>query len=202
MAIIKSLSLPLSPSLFLYLPPFCMCACVSVVCDLVPEVSMSVGLSGLTLTVQWSGERDTGRGRGEAVTLRLSHRQSSCCVYKFSVCLSIDRQMRQFDWLFCWYSTSSFSFHWRRSNFALRQYLFTLRFQGILPCLFTFVATTSRKPNLHNLLPLRTSIKLKLMGEWSECACFYGYRLLEIESESFLIKDDKIFFTVSNHSIK
>lgn len=160
------LCLPLTPSLSLPLPPFCMCACVSVVCDLVPEVSMSVGPSGLTLTVQWSGERDTGRGRGEAVTLRLSHRQSSCCVYKFSVCLSIDRQTRQFDWLFCWYSTSSFSFHWRRSNFALRQYLFTLRFQGILPCLFTFVATTSRKPNLHNLLPLRTSTKTHGRVKW------------------------------------
>lgn len=157
---------PLTPSLPLSLPlsPCLLHMCVCVSCVWFSARGVDVGWPVWT-DVDCAVKRGTGHRRGETGTLRLSHRQSSCCVYKFSVCLSIDRQTRQFDWLFCWYSTSSFSFHWRRSNFALRQYLFTLRFQGILPCLFTFVATTSRKPNLHNLLPLRTSIKLKLMGE-------------------------------------
>lgn len=52
------------------------CACVSVVCDLVPEVSVSVCPSGLTLTEQWSGKwqrdrlsRSWARGKAAAASI-------------------------------------------------------------------------------------------------------------------------------------
>lgn len=177
MAIIKCPSLPhslsLAYSLSLSVSHSPACACVSVVCDLVPEVSVSVCPSGLTLTEQWSGEWQRDKQR-------LSQRQSSCCVYKFSVCLSIDRQTRQFDWLFCWYSTSSFSFHLRRSNFALRSYCLRCIFREFIPA---YLLLSRRR--LVNLIYTVSSLpyfyKLILMWELSGCACFHGYLLRYIE---------------------
>lgn len=151
------------------------CACVSVVCDLVPEVSVSVCPSGLTLTEQWSGEWQRDRlsrswARGKAAAASINFR------FAFQ---STAKRVNLTDFLLI--LDIKFQLPFATIKLRFTQLLFTLHFQGILSCLFTFVATTSRKPNLHILLPLRTTIKLILILDLSGCACFHGYLLRNIE---------------------